>query len=337
MAGGANRRWPTHGASPPCRAHHWLAAEDEAKATDYPTRAGDKVRQEYALDEAIGHYHELLPLLERRGESQAIALVLFKLALALHTSMRFAEANETYQRAFVLLGRTGDPTWRRQQTVAGEQLRAERPGPALGDRMAEHPTLHAALRPSRGRRGRSARSSHRLPSAGRSPTTASATSSICVKGWWWSDGELPTAHDVEFGIKRVLDPEEPGSSAAIYFVLENGQDYCLSAAIRIPGTASAVSTTTLSSSASPAPAPYFLSVMNRPDGGPQPRHAIERDGDAWTATGKQVVSGPFSIVERGEDGLVLERRPEYDNVSFYWATSPASSIGEAASQTPSPG
>ena len=31
-----------------------------------------------------------------------------------------------------------------------------------------------------------------------------------------------------------------------------------------------------------APAPYFMSVMNRPDGGPQPRHAIERDGDAWT-------------------------------------------------------
>ena len=34
-----------------------------------------------------------------------------------------------------------------------------------------------------------------------------------------------------------------------------------------------------------------MSVMNRPDGGPQPRHAIERDGDAWTAIGSQVVSG----------------------------------------------
>ena len=33
------------------------------------------------------------------------------------------------------------------------------------------------------------------------------------------------------------------------------------------------------------------------------------------ATGGQVVSGPFQIVERNEDGLVLERRPEYDNVS----------------------
>src|SRR4029453_16375517 len=47
------------------------------------------------------------------------------------------------------------------------------------------------------------------------------------KGLAWSDGTPLTAHDVEFGIKRVLDPESPGSSVAIYFVLENGQDYYL--------------------------------------------------------------------------------------------------------------
>jgi ABC-type oligopeptide transport system substrate-binding subunit len=51
-----------------------------------------------------------------------------------------------------------------------------------------------------------------------------------------------------------------------------------------------------------------MSVMNRPDGGPQPRHAIERDGDAWTETGKQVVSGAFEIAERHPDRLVLRRR-----------------------------
>src|SRR5262249_62093447 len=48
----------------------------------------------------IGYSRDLLPLLEKRGERQEIALVLFKLALALHTSLRFVEANETYQRAF---------------------------------------------------------------------------------------------------------------------------------------------------------------------------------------------------------------------------------------------
>ena len=33
-----------------------------------------------------------------------------------------------------------------------------------------------------------------------------------------------------------------------------------------------------------APAPYFMSVMNRPDGGPQPRHAIEAAGGKLTVT-----------------------------------------------------
>jgi oligopeptide transport system substrate-binding protein len=51
--------------------------------------------------------------------------------------------------------------------------------------------------------------------------------------------------------------------------------------------------------------------MNRPDGGPQPRHAIEREGDRWTQPGSQVVCGPFRVESRTDDELVLERRPEY--------------------------
>ena len=47
------------------------------------------------------------------------------------------------------------------------------------------------------------------------------------EGLTWSDGRPLTAHDVEFGIKRVLNPDAPGSSVAIYFVLEHGQDFYL--------------------------------------------------------------------------------------------------------------
>src|SRR6476659_1686688 len=83
-------------------AHHWLAAADEDKAVAYLARAGDRARQEYALDEAVGYYRELLPILERRGATREMALVLFKLALALHMSLRFREANDAYQRAFPL-------------------------------------------------------------------------------------------------------------------------------------------------------------------------------------------------------------------------------------------
>jgi ABC-type oligopeptide transport system substrate-binding subunit/class 3 adenylate cyclase len=294
-------------------AHHWLAAEDEEKAVDYLTRAGDKARQEYALDEAIGHYRELLPLLERRGEQQAMALVLFKLALALHMSMRFGHANETYQRAFALWSPPAPGTPQQTLRLASSFVPND-PDPRsaiawpniqlcmqLFDRLVEawpERTMVPSL-------------------AERWQISDDGLTYVFQlrEGLRWSDGVPLTAHDVEFGIKRVLDPVEPGSSAAIYFVLENGQDYCLG---RNPDP-DAVGVRALDDRTVEfrlaAPAPYFLSVMNRPDGGPQPRHAIERDGDAWTATGTQVVSGAFRVVERGEHGLTIERRPNYDNVS----------------------
>src|SRR6202030_1752180 len=44
--------------------------------------------------------------------------------------------------------------------------------------------------------------------------------------------------------------------------------------------------------------------MNRPDGGPQPRHAMQDIGEA------RVVSGAFDVVERTEERLGLPRRSE---------------------------
>jgi ABC-type oligopeptide transport system substrate-binding subunit/class 3 adenylate cyclase len=295
-------------------AHHWLAAENDEKAADYLARAGDKARQEYALDEAIDHYRALLPLLERRGESQAIALVEFKLALALHASMRFSEANATYQRAFDRwVPPAPAPVADRTLRIAGTFIPND-PDPRsaiawpniqlcmqLFDRLVEA-WPERTIVPSLAERWDISEDGLRYTFHLR-------------EGLRWSDGEPLTAHDVEYGIKRVLDPGSPGSSAAIYFVLDNGQDYCLGR----NDDASAVGVRALDDRTVEfqlvAPAPYFLSAMNRPDGGPQPRHAIDRDGDDWTCTGSQVVSGPFTIVERTEDTVVLERRTDYGNVA----------------------
>src|SRR5207248_3411273 len=131
------------------------------------------------------------------------------------------------------------------------------------------------------------------------------------QGLTWSDGSPLTAHDIEFGIKRVLDPRSPGASVAIYFVLENGQDFYLGET----DDADSIGVRALDDRTVEfrlnAPAPYFFSVMNRPDGGPQPRHAIERDGEAWTEADRQVVSGPFRRAAGTGDVLVLERQPAY--------------------------
>jgi ABC-type oligopeptide transport system substrate-binding subunit/class 3 adenylate cyclase len=283
-------------------AHHWLAAEDEAKAVDYLTRAGDKARQEYALDEAIGHYRDLLPLLERRGESQAVALVLFKLALALHTSMRFAEANETYQQAFARWAPEAIAPAATESLRLASSFIPNDPDPRsaiawpniqlcmqLFDRLVEA-WPERTIVPSLAEHWEIADDGLRYVFRLR-------------EGLHWSDGTPLTAYDVEFGVKRVLDPQTPGSSAAIYFVLENGQDYCLgrntdAAAVGVRALDERTVEFRLA-----APAPYFLSVLNRPDGGPQPSHAA----------GGQVVSGAFRIAERADERLVLERRTDYAN------------------------
>jgi ABC-type oligopeptide transport system substrate-binding subunit/class 3 adenylate cyclase len=294
-------------------AYHWLRAEDEAKAADYLLRAGDKARLEYALDEAIEHYRDLLPLLERRGERQEIALVLFKLALALHTSLRFAEANEAYQRAF---GHWTPPAPR----AATERIRVATsflpndldPKSAIAwpniqvcmqlfDRLVEA-WPERTIVPSLAERWEISDDGLRYVFHLR-------------EGLTWSDGTPLTAHDVEFGIKRVLDPESPGSSVAIYFALEDGEDTYLGRntdwdAVGVRALDDRTVEFRLS-----APAPYFMSVMNRPDGGPQPRHAIDGIAEA------RVVSGAFEVAERTDARLVLRRRSErpgnVEEVEFY--------------------
>lgn len=290
-------------------AHHWLNAEDEAKAVTYLQRAADKARQEYALDEAIGHYQELLPLLERRGESQGMAIALFKLALALHTSLRFAEANAAYARAFEL--------WRpppaQRATASLRVATSVLPNDADPKSAIAWPNIQLCMQLFD-------RLVEAWPERSIGPSLAErweiADDGLRYvfhlrEGLAWSDGTPLTAHDVEYGIKRVLDPQSPGSSVAIYFVLENGQDYYLGRS----ADAERIGVRALDDRTVEfrlvAPAPHFMSVMNRPDAGPQPRHAIEVHGAEWMEPEHQVVSGPFRQAGRGEGTLVLERRSDY--------------------------
>jgi ABC-type transport system substrate-binding protein/class 3 adenylate cyclase len=290
-------------------AYHALAAKSEAKAITYLTRAGDRARLEWALDEAIGHYRALLPLLERRGADQEIALVLLKLAIALHTSLRFAEANDAYQRAF----RHWQPPAPGSPTATLRMSGSYVPHVAdprdagfwpdinlcmqLFDRLVEA-WPDRTIVPSLAERWEISDDGLRYTFHLR-------------EGLRWSDGEPLTADDLVFGMRRMLDPERPGTSAPIYFVLENGEEFFLGRnddeeAIGVR----AVDGRTVEFDLV-APAPYFMSVVNRPDSGPLPQHAIERDGEDWTDPERQVVSGPFRQLERSDGRLVLVRNDSY--------------------------
>jgi ABC-type oligopeptide transport system substrate-binding subunit/class 3 adenylate cyclase len=289
-------------------AHHWLAADDEEQAIRYLTLAGDRARMAWSLDEAIDHYRALLPLLERRGERQAIAIVLFKLALALHTALRFREANDTYQRAFEHWTPPVAPAADAELRIGAFRTPSQPDPPrsymlpdirlqmALFDRLVER-WPEATIVPSLAERWEISEDGLRYVFTLR-------------EGLRWSDGVALTAHDVQWGVRRNLDPERPAVSVGIYFVLEGAQDFYLRRhhdPHRIGVRALDDRTVEFRLA---APAPYFMSVVNRPDGGPQPCHAYERQGDAWLDPEHQVVSGAFVQRERRGGLVVLERRPD---------------------------
>ncbi|MGH7349769.1 MAG: ABC transporter substrate-binding protein, partial [Candidatus Rokuibacteriota bacterium] len=254
-----------------------------------------------------GHYRALLPLLERRGERQSIALVLFKLALALHTDLRFAEANEVYQRAF---------TYWSPPASSGSADATLRIGPTAVPNEADPPRSYA-LQNIQLQMALFDRLVERWPEATIVPSLAARWEISddglhylfhLRDGLQWSDGVPLTAHDVEFGVKRNIDPDRPSPSVGIFLVLEGARDYFL----RRHADLGRVGVRALDDKTVEfrltAPAPYFMSVVNRPDAGPQPRHAIERHGDGWLAPDHQVVSGAFRLEEMSAQRVTLARR-----------------------------
>jgi len=151
----------------------------------------------------------------RRGRERDIALVLFKLALALHMSLRFADANAVYQQGFDHWMRprtwSGSPTATLQ---VGTSFLPNDPDPKtaiawpniqlcmqLFDRLVEA-WPERAIVPSLAERWEIDDDGLRYVFHLRDALS-------------WSDGTPLTARDIEYGIKRVLDPVSPGASVAI--------------------------------------------------------------------------------------------------------------------------
>jgi oligopeptide transport system substrate-binding protein len=144
----------------------------------------------------------------------------------------------------------------------------------------------------------------------------------------WSDGESCDAHDFEFALKRILNPETLSEYAAILYPIKNGE--AINSGQMDPQLLGvrAVDDVTLEIELE-HPAPYLPQLLKHYSAFPVPKHLVERHGADWIDPRYVAVNGPYKLVRWWSNYIVhLERNPTFwendavtlDHLYFYPAT-----------------
>ena len=131
----------------------------------------------------------------------------------------------------------------------------------------------------------------------------------------WSDGKPVTAHDFEYGIKRLLDPATASEYAYQGYYVKNGEAYN-KGEITDPSMigVKALDDKTLEITLE-NPTGYFLSLTNFISLFPVRKDFVEAQGQAYASEPDKILyNGPFILTEwNHEASLVLEKNPNYWN------------------------
>ena len=277
-------------------AHHWLGTDDHAKAAHFLKLAGDRALAEWAIDEAVGHYRALVPLLEEAGRRQEAAETLFQLATALHLAMRYREANETWQRAF--------PQWTRPSGEAAP--------PTAGLRIASH-VLPWDMDPAHGFHTANLMAHQQLyrrlvqgrPGPYVVPDLATSWE-VSDDGRRYhftldprarfNDGGQVTAPELVKGFQRLLDPGSGSTETSHFSPVLNANAYAAGDLKEFERVGiRAIDDTTLEFELR-APAPYFIFLLVYP-------------GQSGASEGR--TSGPFRVSRLNAEGVIIERDPRH--------------------------
>lgn len=132
------------------------------------------------------------------------------------------------------------------------------------------------------------------------------------KGNRWSDGHPVTAHDFEYGLKRLLDPKEASNYAFVYYDITGARDFNVgenpdrdAVGIRAEDDYTLVIETD-------HPTPYLPKLMAFVTSNPVPKWQVEKFGQKWTQGNNCIASGPYMIDEwiQGRD-LTFVLNPQY--------------------------
>lgn len=141
----------------------------------------------------------------------------------------------------------------------------------------------------------------------------------------WSDGKRVTAHDFEYGWKRLLNPATASQYAYFLYDIENAYEYN-SGQLKDPSLlgVKALNDNTLQVRLK-RPVVYFPSITAFTATFPLRKDIVDKYGDGWTEPGNIVTNGPFTLNEwRHEYSLTLTAnrnyfggRPGLDAIRFY--------------------
>jgi oligopeptide transport system substrate-binding protein len=130
----------------------------------------------------------------------------------------------------------------------------------------------------------------------------------------WTDGTPVTAHDIEYGVKRTLDPETASEAAYTLYLIDGAAPYNMGETDD-PATVgvTALDDWTLEVKLA-EPAAYFPAIAAMWVMMPQPSQAIEEYGDAWTEPENIVTSGPYLLADWDHGtSITLKKNPDFFN------------------------
>jgi oligopeptide transport system substrate-binding protein len=282
---------------------------------DYLLQAGDRAREVYAYQEAIGFYERALAFLKEEGAQEQAARTLMKLGLTYHLDFDFPRARGAYQEGFTLWQRVGA-------------------APAAPIPPAPHPLRMlwvdpATLDPTRATDEPSGQLIEQLFSGLVRLNRELDVVPELAERWdifeggerWvfhlrddahWSDERRVTAEDFVYAWRRMLDPASGSALASYLFDVKGAQAYNQGElsdpdqlGVRVLDPATLLVELE-------GPTGYFPLLLTLPMLCPVPRHVVEAHGDAWTGLEHLVTNGPFRL-ERWEPGhsMLLTRNPDY--------------------------
>jgi len=127
----------------------------------------------------------------------------------------------------------------------------------------------------------------------------------------WSDGVPVTADDFVFGWRRLLDPKTAASYAYFIHVFKNAEAVNNG---KMPLDAlgvRAINARTLEIMLE-HPASYLLEMLNHVTCYPQPKHVVEKLGNAWARPGSYVSNGAYLLSAwRPNDHVLLTKNPRF--------------------------